>query len=310
MPYPIFRGFMDFFVALYDFGPFNENLVFCTVQKTENFSYFTKNVRKIIKQEGEAKHSAFFYNEIQKKRVNPLFLLRFFHDLSNPSQNAGDPKPSPCTAGRSFVKMKEGGGFPQSKLLRYREMTTSHDASFSNFFCSVMVTDFQKYEMDFRAWDMRVQTADKKVRSLELKTHPVKTDGMRYGNLKNMFHLAEAVFLFAENMFPPAETVFLLAENMFPLPETALPLPGQQGAATLVRPRTRTQNQKFVRVISVLQRFFVPGPPEVKTQIRLGVGGTKKTKNRSAAKGSHNSANSRKIHEKNEKSNHRKRKAE
>ena len=192
--------------------------------------------------------------------------------------------------------MKEGGGFPQSKLLRYREMTTSHDASFSNFFCSVMVTDFQKYEMDFRAWDMRVQTADKKVRSLELKTHPVKTDGMRYGNLKNMFHLAEAVFL--------------LAENMFPLPETALPLPGQQGAATLVRPRTRTQNQKFVRVISVLQRFFVPGPPEVKTQIRLGVGGTKKTKNRSAAKGSHNSAKSRKIHEKNEKSDWRKRKPE
>ena len=206
--------------------------------------------------------------------------------------------------------MKEGGGFPQSKLLRYREITTSHDASFSNFFCSVMVTDFQKYEIDFRAWDMRVQTADKKVRSLELNTHPIKTDGMRYGNLKNMFHLAEAVFLSAENMFPPAETVFLLAENMFPLPETALPLPGQQGAATLVRPRTRTQNQKFVRVISVLQRFFVPGPPEVKTQIRLGVGGTKKTKNRSAAKGSHNSANSRKIHEKYEKSDWRKRKPE
>jgi len=97
---------------------------------------------------------------------------------------------------------------------------------------------------------------------------------------------------------------------MFPLPETALPLPGQQGAATLVRPRTRTQNQKFVRVISVLKRFFVPGPPEVKTPIRLGVGGTKKTKNRSAAKGSHNSANSRKIHEKNEKSDWRKRKPE
>jgi len=52
---------MDFFVALYDFGPFNENLVFCTVQKTENFYYFTKNVRKIIKQEGEAKNSAFFW---------------------------------------------------------------------------------------------------------------------------------------------------------------------------------------------------------------------------------------------------------
>ena len=147
--------------------------------------------------------------------------------------------------------MKEGGGFPQSKLLRYREITTS-------------------------------QT---KIWILQRGRPP-------------------------ENMFPPAETVFLLAENMFPLPETALPLPGQQGAATLVRPRTRTQNQKFVRVISVLQRFFVPGPPEVKTQIRLGVGGTKKTKNRSAAKGSHNSANSRKIHEKNEKSDLRKRKPE
>ena len=169
----------------------------------------------------------------------------------NPSQNAGDPKPSPCTAGRSFVKMKEGGGFPQSKLLRYREITTS-------------------------------QT---KIWILQRGRPP-------------------------ENMFPPAETVFLLAENMFPLPETALPLPGQQGAATLVRPRTRTQNQNFVRVISVLQRFFVPGPPEVKTPIRLGVGGTKKTKNRSAAKGSHNSANSRKIHEKNEKSDWLKRKPE
>ena len=183
-------------------------------------------------------------------KKNKIFVLQKGRP-PNPSQNAGDPKPSPCTAGRSFVKMKEGGGFPQSKLLRYREITTS-------------------------------QT---KIWILQRGRPP-------------------------ENMFPPAETVFLLAENMFPLPETALPLPGQQGAATLVRPRTRTQNQKFVRVISVLQRFFVPGPPEVKTPIRLGVGGTKKTKNRSAAKGSHNSANSRKIHEKNEKSDWRKRKPE
>ena len=107
-------------------------------------------------------------------KKNKIFVLQKGRP-PNPSQNAGDPKPSPCTAGRSFVKMKEGGGFPQSKLLRYREITTSHDASFSNFFCSVMVTDFQKYEIDFRAWDMRVQTADKKVRSLELNTHPVKS---------------------------------------------------------------------------------------------------------------------------------------
>ena len=127
---------------------------------------------------------------------------------------------------------------------------------------------------------------------------------------KCVFFYRDWAWTLAETAVPLAETVFPLAGNMFPLPETALPLPGQQGAATLVRPRTRTQNQKFVRVISVLKRFFVPGPPEVKTPIRLGVGGTKKTKNRSAAKGSHNSVNSRKIHEKNEKSDWRKRKPE
>ena len=40
----------------------------------------------------------------------------------------------------------------------------------------------------------------------------------------------------------------------------------------------------------------------MKTPIRVGVGGTKKTKNRSGQKGSHDNANPRKIHEKNEKS--------
>ena len=57
-------------------------------------------------------------------KKNKIFVLQKGRP-PNPSQNAGDPKPSPCTAGRSFVKMKEGGGFPQSKLLRYREITTS-----------------------------------------------------------------------------------------------------------------------------------------------------------------------------------------
>ena len=46
----------------------------------------------------------------------------------------------------------------------------------------------------------------------------------------------------------------------------------------------------------------------MKTPIRVGVGGTKKTKNRSGQKGSHDNANPRKIHEKNEKSEWSKRK--
>jgi len=105
-----------------------------------------------------------------------------------------------------------------------------------------------------------------------------------------------------KNMFPLAEAVFPLAEYMSPLAETAVPLARRQGTVALLRPRTRTQNQKFNRVVSVLKRFFVPGSPEVRTPIRLGADGTKKTKNRSGAKGSHTNANSRKIHEKNEKS--------
>ena len=119
--YPIFRRFMDFFVALYDFGPFNENLVFCTVQKTENFSYLTKNVRKIIKQEGEACNSAVFGNEIQKKRVNPLFLLRFFHDLSNYLKTRDAPNRVVTTSRNGFQDFKEIRVFPCAKAHRDRK---------------------------------------------------------------------------------------------------------------------------------------------------------------------------------------------
>ena len=114
------------------------------------------------------------------------------------------------------------------------------------------------------------------------------------------------MFQLAENMFPLAENVGRARGG--PLAETAFPFAGREGregAAALVRPagpRTRTRSQNFVRVISVLNQFFVPGSLEVKTLIKQGVGGTKKTKNRSGEKGSHNNANPRKIHEKNEKS--------
>ena len=82
---------------------------------------------------------------------------------------------------------------------------------------------------------------------------------------------------------------------------------GRLGAAW-VRSRTRTRNRKFVRVVekeikkvSVLKRFFVPGPLEVKTPIRIGVGRTKKTKNSMPQRGSQEGAKKRKIYEKNEK---------
>ena len=107
---------------------------------------------------------------------------------------------------------------------------------------------------------------------------------------------------------PLAETAFPFAETAFPLAETAFPFAGREGregAAALVRPagpRTRTRSQNFVRVISVLNQFLVPGSLEVKTLIKQRVGGTKKTKNRNGEKGSHSNANPRKIHEKNEKS--------
>ena len=77
---------------------------------------------------------------------------------------------------------------------------------------------------------------------------------------------------------------------------------GMEAHATGMESGPRTRSQKFVRVISVLKRFFVPGSLEVKTLIKQGVGGTKKTKNRSGEQGSHNNADPRKIHEKNEKS--------
>ena len=66
--------------------------------------------------------------------------------------------------------------------------------------------------------------------------------------------------------------------------------------------------RKFARVVdkeiaknSVRKRFFVPGSLDVKTPIRMGVATTKKTKKSRCQTGSQQSANERKMNEKNEK---------
>ncbi len=63
----------------------------------------------------------FFGNEIQKKRVNPLFLLRFFHDLSNYLKTRDAPNRVVTTSRNGFQDFKEIRVFPCAKAHRDRK---------------------------------------------------------------------------------------------------------------------------------------------------------------------------------------------
>ena len=120
-----------------------------------------------------------------------------------------------------------------------------------------------------------------------------------------MFSLADPVFPLPENIFPLGETVGRAGRPLSGNRVSFSGAPWAPGDRGLGASADADAESKFVRVISVLERFFVPGSLEVKTFIRLGVGGTKKNEKSERrkrkpqeCKSTKNPRKKRKIHKK------------